>query len=51
MTIEGQQPGSAMRRQFEELRERMIIHGAKFPPDPPEKVRAWMKTQGMEVAE
>jgi hypothetical protein len=49
--MERQQPGSPMRRQFEELRERMIVHGAQFPPDPPEKVRAWMKTQGMEVAE
>jgi hypothetical protein len=49
--IERQQPGSPMRRDFEHLRDRMIAHGAKFPPDPPEKVRAWMKTQGMEVAE
>jgi hypothetical protein len=49
--IERQQPGSPMRRDFEHLRERMIVYGAKFPPDPPEKVRAWMKTQGMEVAE
>jgi ankyrin repeat protein len=49
--IDDQQPGSPMRSDFEHLRERMNAHGAKFPPDPPEKVRAWMKTQGMEVAE
>ena len=49
--IESQQLGSPMRRDLEGLRDRMIAHGAKFPPDPPEKVRAWMKTQGMEVAE
>jgi hypothetical protein len=40
-----------MRRQFEELRDLMIAKGAHFPPDPPEKVRAWMKTQGMRVSE
>lgn len=51
LTIESQQPGSPMRRDFERLRDRMIVRGAKFPPDPPEKVRAWMKTQGMRVAE
>ena len=48
--INGQQPGSPMRRDFERLRDRMIVHGVKFPPDPPDKVRAWMKTQGMRVA-
>jgi hypothetical protein len=51
LTIEHQQPGSPLRHQFEQLRDRMIAQGAKFPPDPPAKVRAWMKTQGMEVAE
>jgi uncharacterized protein len=51
VVIERQQPGSPMRRDFERLRDRMIALGAKFPPEPPEKVRAWMKTQGMEVAE
>jgi len=49
--IDGQQPGSAMRRQFEELRDFMVVHGAKFPPDTPEQVRAWMKSRGMNVAE
>jgi hypothetical protein len=51
LTIEGQQPGSPMRRDFEHLRDRMIARGAKFPPDPPDKVRAWMKMQGMVVVE
>jgi hypothetical protein len=32
-----------MRRDFEHLRERMIVHGAKWPPDLPVTVRSWMK--------
>jgi hypothetical protein len=48
--IDRQQDGP-MRRQSEALRELMIAKGAKFPPDPPEKVRAWMKSQGLWVAE
>jgi ankyrin repeat protein len=50
-SIGRQQLGSPLRQQLEDLRDRMSAHGAKFPPDPPAKVRAWMKTQGMEVAE
>jgi uncharacterized protein len=51
LIIERQEPGSELRHQFVQLRELMIAKGAKFPPDPPEKVRAWMKSQGMRVAE
>jgi uncharacterized protein len=50
-TIGRQQPGSEMRRKFEALRDVMITKGAKFPADPPAKVREWMKSQGMKVAE
>jgi uncharacterized protein len=51
VVIEGQQPGSPMRRDFDALRDLMILHGAKFPPDTVEQVREWMKSQGMHVAE
>jgi hypothetical protein len=46
-----QQPDSALRRRFEDLRDLMISKGAKWPPDPPDKVRAWRKAQGLRVAE
>jgi hypothetical protein len=39
-----------MRRQFEELRDLMIAKGVQWPPDPPDKVREWMKSQGMKVS-
>ncbi|HKU45017.1 MAG TPA: ankyrin repeat domain-containing protein [Polyangiales bacterium] len=44
-------PETDMHRRFAELRELMIERGAKFPPDSPEQVRAWMKSQGIRVAE
>ena len=40
---------SPLRTQFEELRDLMIAKGAKWPPDPPEVVRDWMRRQGMKV--
>jgi ankyrin repeat protein len=49
--IQRQQPDSALRRRFEDLRDLMISKGAKWPPDPPDKVRAWRKAQGLRVAE
>lgn len=49
--IETQQPRSQLRREFERLRELMIEKGAKYPPDPPAKVREWAKSQGLKVAE
>jgi ankyrin repeat protein len=49
--IDRQQPGSEMRRKFENLRDLMAEKGAKFPADPPAKVREWAKSQGMKVAE
>jgi uncharacterized protein len=49
--IDRQQEGSPKRREFESLRDLIIAKGAKWPPDPPEQVRAWMKSQGMRVAE
>jgi hypothetical protein len=48
--IQRQQPGE-MRRRFEDLRDFIVSKGAKWPPDPPDKVRAWRKSQGLEVAE
>ena len=48
LSIEDLQP-SELRTQFEQLRDLMISKGAKFPPDPPVKVREWMREQGMEV--
>jgi ankyrin repeat protein len=42
---------SPLRPGFEEVRDLMIAKGAVFPPDPPDKVRAWMKSKGMKVAE
>ena len=49
LSIESQQPGE-MRTQFEKLRDLMISKGAKYPPDPPAKVREWMRSQGMKVS-
>ena len=49
--MEHQQPSSDMRKEFEELRNLMIKKGAKYPPEPPAKVREWMKSQGLNVAE
>jgi ankyrin repeat protein len=49
--IERQQPGSALRRRFDDLRDFIVSKGAKWPPDPPDKVRAWRKSRGLEVAE
>lgn len=51
LTLERQQPNSDMYKKFAQLRDLMIQKGAKFPPDSPEKMRAWMKAQGMKVAE
>ncbi len=48
-TIDSQQPGE-MRTRFEKLRDLMISKGAKYPPDPPAKVREWMRSQGMKVS-
>ena len=45
------QPGSENRRKFEEVREHMARLGAKVPADNAKTVRAWMKSQGMKVAE
>ena len=49
--IKRQQPDSAMRRRFEDLRDFIISKGAKWPPDHPDTVMAWRKTQGLPVAE
>jgi hypothetical protein len=51
LTINRLQQGSDMRREFEELREFMANLGAKFPADDSATVRAWMKSQGLKVAE
>ncbi len=51
LSIDDQQPGSSLRRQFEELRARMIEHGAKFPPDPPPAVKAWMRANGIRTTD
>lgn len=42
---------SALRHRFEDLRDFIVAKGAKWPPDPPDEVRAWRKTQGLEVVE
>lgn len=44
-------PGTDMHRKFEEVRDYMVRQGAKFPADDAKTVRAWMKSQGMRVAE
>lgn len=49
--IQRQQPDSPMRRRFEDLRDFIISKGAKWPPEHPDKVMAWRKTQGLPVAE
>lgn len=49
LRINRQQPGD-MRTQFEKLRDLMISKGAKYPPEPPAKVREWMRSQGMKVS-
>lgn len=40
-----------LRSGFERLRDMMIARGARFPADPPDVVRARMKSQGLSVAE
>ncbi|MDP9790975.1 ankyrin repeat domain-containing protein [Agrobacterium tumefaciens] len=40
-----------LRSGFERLRDMMIARGVKFPADPPDVVRARMKSQGLPVAE
>ncbi len=47
--IEKQQPGE-FRTKYEKIRDLMISKGAKYPPDPPAKVREWMRSQGMKVS-
>jgi hypothetical protein len=49
--IERQQPDSALRHRFEDLRDFIISKGAKWPPDHPDRVMAWRKANGMRVAE
>lgn len=49
--IERQQPDSAMRRRFEDLRDFIVARGAKWPPEHPDKVMAWRKAHGLRVAE
>jgi hypothetical protein len=49
--LERERPDSPLRRRFEDLRDFIVSKGAKWPPDPPDKVRAWRKSQGLEVAE
>ena len=51
LAIAKYEPGSEMRRMFEEVRDHMARQGAKFPADDSKTVRAWMKSQGMKVAE
>lgn len=40
-----------LRSRFERLRDMMIARGARFPADPPDVVRAQMKSQSLPVAE
>ena len=40
-----------LRAHFERLRDLMVARGVKWPPEPPESVRAQRKAQGLEVAE
>lgn len=42
---------SALRRRFEDLRDFIVSKGAKWPPDDPDDVMAWRKSQGLPVAE
>jgi ankyrin repeat protein len=51
LRIERQQEGSALRKEYEKLRDMMIARGAKYPPEHPAQVREWMKSQGMKVIE
>lgn len=45
------QRGTEKFEKFDQLRQLMISKGAKFPAEPPAKMREWMKSQGMPVAE